>query len=84
MSVDLRDIPNPGGLAGAIMDGSYDGDFCGAPPFDGRAMEYATQQRELDEAKTGRGRCIGCGKFLKNDARWNQCSDCDTRDPEDY
>jgi hypothetical protein len=30
------------------------------------------------------GRCIGCGKFLPRDRDWNQCSDCDTRDPEDY
>lgn len=29
-------------------------------------------------------RCIGCGKLLRRDQDWNQCSDCDTRDPEDY
>jgi len=37
------------------------------------------EERERDEAKTGRPRCIGCGKFLKVDADWNQCADCDTR-----
>lgn len=37
--------------------------------------------RLVDEIKTGRPRCIGCGKFLKVDRDWNQCSDCDTRDP---
>lgn len=29
-------------------------------------------------------RCIGCGKLLPRDRRWNQCADCDTRTPEDY
>jgi hypothetical protein len=28
-------------------------------------------------------RCIGCGKFMKSDSKWNQCSDCDTRYPEE-
>lgn len=36
-------------------------------------------EQEWDEAKTGQLRCIGCGKFLKRDADWNQCADCDTR-----
>lgn len=27
--------------------------------------------------------CIGCGKFLRRDAGWNQCGDCDTRYPEE-
>lgn len=35
--------------------------------------------REEDEDRTGRPRCIGCGKFLKISASWNQCADCDTR-----
>lgn len=39
--------------------------------------------RRVDEEKTGRPRCIGCGKFLRVDARWNQCGDCDTRYPEE-
>ena len=38
--------------------------------------------RERDEAKTGRLRCIGCGRFLADDANWNQCADCDTRSDE--
>lgn len=25
--------------------------------------------------------CIGCGKFLCKDSHWNQCGDCDTREP---
>lgn len=29
-------------------------------------------------------RCIGCGRLLPKDRDWNQCADCDTRDPEDY
>jgi hypothetical protein len=33
----------------------------------------------LDRAKTGRIRCIGCGRFVKFIRRWNQCPDCDTR-----
>lgn len=33
----------------------------------------------LDRAKTGRLRCIGCGRFVKFTRRWNQCADCDTR-----
>lgn len=28
--------------------------------------------------------CIGCGKILSPRRNWNQCADCDTRDPEDY
>jgi len=28
-------------------------------------------------------RCIGCGRFLPKDRRWNQCADCDTRLPEE-
>jgi hypothetical protein len=45
---------------------------------------YPEQRAEQDRAKTGRWRCIGCGKFLRDDGDWNQCADCDTRDPEDY
>jgi hypothetical protein len=29
-------------------------------------------------------KCIGCGKILSPRRNWNQCSDCDTRTPEDY
>jgi rRNA maturation endonuclease Nob1 len=39
--------------------------------------------RKLDEAKTKRVRCIGCGKFVSRKRRWNQCPDCDTREPEE-
>jgi hypothetical protein len=49
--------------------------------FDTRTPE---QRKTDDRAKTGRLRCIGCGKFLKDNARWNQCAGCDTRIPEDY
>lgn len=28
-------------------------------------------------------KCIGCGKILRRDSHWNQCSDCDTRYPEE-
>ena len=28
-------------------------------------------------------RCIGCKKFIRTDADWNQCPDCDTRYPEE-
>jgi hypothetical protein len=37
---------------------------------------------ERDRKKTGRVRCIGCGKFVAKRRKWNQCSDCDTRDIE--
>lgn len=37
----------------------------------------------LDREKTGRPRCIGCAKFLKVDATWNQCASCDIREPEE-
>lgn len=40
------------------------------------------EEEEEDYRKTGRWRCIGCGKFLAADAGWNQCADCDTRSPE--
>lgn len=33
-----------------------------------------------DMKKTGRVRCIGCGRFVRFDAHWNQCPDCDTRE----
>lgn len=33
----------------------------------------------LDRAKTGRLRCIGCGRFIAFARHWNQCVDCDTR-----
>jgi len=39
---------------------------------------------EADRKLTGRVRCIGCGRFVRMDAHWNQCADCDTRTPEDY
>lgn len=29
-------------------------------------------------------KCIGCGVILPRSRSWNQCSDCDTRTPEDY
>jgi hypothetical protein len=29
-------------------------------------------------------RCIGCKRFIRRSANWNQCPDCDTRTPEDY
>lgn len=28
-------------------------------------------------------RCIGCGKLLPRGRNWNQCADCDTREPEE-
>ena len=28
-------------------------------------------------------RCIGCGRFVSPRRRWNQCADCDTREPEE-
>lgn len=34
----------------------------------------------IQAASRWRPQCIGCGKFLKRDAKWNQCADCDTRD----
>lgn len=41
------------------------------------------QRAEDDEAATGRVRCIGCGKFVPRSANWNQCPDCDVREPEE-
>lgn len=38
------------------------------------------EERDEDEAATGRIRCIGCGRFLPADTDWNQCADCDTRE----
>ncbi len=38
---------------------------------------------EKMEWKTKHPQCIGCGKFLRKDRNWNQCSDCDTREPEE-
>ena len=29
-------------------------------------------------------KCIGCGVILPRARGWNQCAECDTRDPEDY
>jgi hypothetical protein len=37
----------------------------------------------LDREATGRVRCIGCGKFVAARRRWNQCPDCDVREPEE-
>lgn len=28
-------------------------------------------------------RCIGCYKILPKSTDWNQCPDCDTREPEE-
>ena len=40
------------------------------------------QEREdADREATGRVRCIGCGRFVREDAHWNQCPDC--REPEE-
>jgi hypothetical protein len=39
---------------------------------------------ELQEWKRKHPQCIGCGKFLRKDSNWNQCSDCDTREPGEY
>ncbi len=36
-----------------------------------------------DESLTRRVRCIGCGKFVPRSRRWNQCSNCDTREYEE-
>ncbi len=41
------------------------------------------EEAEQDRQKTGRWRCIGCSRFLKDDANWNQCPECDTRYPEE-
>jgi hypothetical protein len=27
--------------------------------------------------------CIGCGKIISPRLHWNQCADCDTREPEE-
>lgn len=43
--------------------------------------DYKTpeERREEDERKTGRIRCIGCGRFVAKARHWNQCADCDVR-----
>jgi hypothetical protein len=45
--------------------------------------ESEEAQRREDEYVTGRVRCIGCGKFVARERKWNQCADCDTRYPEE-
>jgi len=37
----------------------------------------------LREASNNSVQCIGCGKFVSPKRRWNQCADCDTREPEE-
>jgi rubrerythrin len=54
------------------------------PVVDVLDMEFAPTYEEEDRERTGRWRCIGCGRFLRSDGDWNQCPDCDTRTPEDY
>ena len=49
--------------------------------YEGQINVVAYDLAGDDRERTGRWRCIGCGRFLRNDGNWNQCPDCDTREP---
>lgn len=53
------------------------------PPLEHDYWLAPDERLALDEDATGRCRCIGCGKFVADRRNWNQCSDCDTREPEE-